>query len=115
MEVLTMRKMTLAAWLQENGYRAGTSAEQILIGQMLTEETAIAVRRMVNRAYLDSINCGVLGDWVEFRWPTNVPFLRMMVDLADADTGCETNWYEALYNTMSDYDIKTIQEMENTK
>ena len=110
-----MRKMTLAAWLQENGYRAGTSAEQILIGQMLTEETAIAVRRMVNRAYLDSINCGVLGDWVEFRWPTNVPFLRMMVDLADADTGYETNWYEVLYNTMSDYDIKTIQEMENTK
>ena len=103
-----MEMKTLAAWLQNNGYGAGTEAAHILIGQTLTEETAISIRRMVNRAYLDSINCGVVADGVEFSWPCNVPFLTLMIELMDAGTDCDTNWRQALYDTMSAEDLKAI-------
>lgn len=110
-----MEMKTLAAWLQNNGYSAGTDAEQILVGQPLTKETAIAVRRMVNRVFLNSINCGVLADWVELSWPCNAPFLTLMIELIDAGTDCDTNWQEALYNTMNAADLKSILKVQEAK
>ena len=103
-----MKTMTLAQWLHEKGYPAGPETEDIWIGQALSEETALQIRRMANRAYLDSINCGVVADWVEFSWPCNVPFLTLMIELMDAGTDCDTNWRQALYDTMSAEDLKAI-------
>lgn len=110
-----MNTTKLAQWLHDKGYAAGPDAEGIWIGQILTKETAAQIRRMVNRAYLDSQNLSILGDWVEFKYPSCIPFLTLMIKLIDAGMDCDSNWQEALYNTMDTEDLKSIQKMQNRK
>lgn len=103
-----MNTTTLAQWLHNKGYAAGPEAEDIWIGQALTEETALQIRRMVNRLYLDSLGLGILGDWVEWKSKYDTRFLMLMQDLIDAGAGYDPKWQKALYDTMSIEDLKAI-------
>lgn len=110
-----MNTMTLAQWLHDKGCTAGPDTKDIWLGQALTKEAAIQIRRMVNRAYLDSQNMSVLADWVEFKYPSNIPFLTLMIQLIDAGTDCDSNWQEVLYSTMDAEDLTSIRKMQNMK
>lgn len=103
-----MKTMTLAQWLHEKGYPAGPETEDIWIGQALSEETAVQIRRIINRRYLDSLGLGVLGDWVEWKGKRNTRFLMLMLDLIDAGAGQDPKWQKALYDTMSTEELKAI-------
>lgn len=108
-----MNTITMAQWLHDKGYAASPEAEGIWLGQALTKQTAVQIRRIVNRAYLDSQNMSVLADWVEVKYPSSIPFLTLMIQLIDAGTDCDSNWQEELYSTMDSEDLKTIRKMQN--
>ena len=96
-----MKNMTLADWLRSNGYEANQESEQIWVGQNLTQEEAVSVRRILKRAYLDSEGLQILGEWVEFTGSDNIPFLKLLISLISARSGHTTNWGRALYDTIS--------------
>lgn len=96
-----MKNMTLAEWLRNNGYEASLEAGQIWVGQNLTQEEAIRVRRMLNRAYLDSEGLQVFGDWVEFTGKDHIPFLKLLLSLINEGPGRTTSWGQALYDTIT--------------
>ena len=105
--------MTLVEWMNERGYTMSGNANQIVIGQDLTSEDAIKVRRTVNRAYLDSFGLHAIVDWVELAWPDDVAFLKLLVGLIDAGNECNTNWSNALSNTMDKWNLSTLERMQN--
>ena len=105
-----MNDMTLADWLRNNGYEASVEAEQIRVGQNLTQEEAIRVRRMLNRAYLDSEGLQVFGDWVEFTGKDHIPFLKLLLALIGAGPGRTTSWGQALYDTITLAEVSGLQD-----
>lgn len=106
-----MKEMTLAEWLRENKCSANDEAEEIRIGQMLTVDTAMRIKRILKRAYLERENLSILADRVEFLYPSNVPFLTLLINLVDAGVECNTNWSETLYGTMSDHEYTSLGKM----
>lgn len=106
-----MNEMTLAEWLHENKCEANEEAEVIRIGQTLTDATAMRIKRILKRAYLDRENLSIVADRVEFLYPSNVPFLTLLINLVDAGVECNTNWSEALYGTMTDHEYVSLGKM----
>lgn len=106
-----MKEMTLAEWLHKNKCEANEEAAGIRIGQMLTDETAMRIKQILKRAYLDRENLSILADQAEFLYPSNVPFLTLLINLVDAGVECDTNWSETLYGTMSDHEYTSLGKM----
>ena len=106
-----MNEMTLAEWLRNNNCKSNEEAERIHIGQPLTEETAMRIKQLLKRAYLDRENLSILADRVEFLYPSNVPFLTLLINLVDAGVECNTNWSETLYHTMTDHEYTSLGRM----
>ena len=107
-----MKKMTLAEWLHENKCEATAEAEGILIGQTLTDSTAKRIKLILKRAYFEREDLRFLADWVEFLYPSNVPFLTLLINLVDAGVDYATNWSESLYGTMSDHERASLEKMD---
>ena len=103
--------MTLAEWLHNNNCEANEESERIHIGQPLTEQTAMRIKQILKRAYLDRENLSILADRVEFLYPSNVPFLTLLINLVDAGVECGTNWSEALYGTMTNHEYTSLGKM----
>jgi len=106
-----MNEMTLAEWLRNNNCESNEEAERIHIGQPLTEETAMRIKQLLKRAYLDRENLSILTNRVEFLYPSNVPFLTLLINLVDAGVECGTNWSGTLYHTMTDHEYTSLGKM----
>lgn len=48
-----MNEIDLTEWLRSNNCEANEEAEQIYIGQALTDATAMQIKRILKRTYLD--------------------------------------------------------------
>lgn len=107
-----MNEMTLAEWLHNNNCEANEEAEAIRIGQTLTDETAMRIKQTLKHAYLDRENLSILADQVEFLYPSNVPFLTLLINLVDAGVECGTNWSETLYGTMTGHEYAALGKMD---
>ena len=105
---------SLANWIEVNTHQIVPGAEQFYIGQALTSDEAGCVRRMLNRAFLDSVGLNIISEHFTMGFPTHVPFLQLFLRLVDA--GHEEHWKSSLYNVLTPDECELIKRgLENVK
>ena len=104
-------KMALEQWLEKNNLPKVVGAERFVLGQALTDEEASCVRRLLNRAYLDSEGLSVLADFVEFEFPFNLPFVGLFLNLIKDGCvdQCADPWKDPLCYTLTSDDWLVIK------
>ena len=105
--------VSFAQWMKKNNLPNVPGAEQILLGQELTPEEALRVRRMLMRAYLDAEGMEVFAETAEFKYPSNVFFLGLFLKLVvDGAVDYRGNpWREQLCDTLTSDDRYAMQIM----
>jgi hypothetical protein len=96
-----VNNMTFANWLMNNKYPYVEAAEKYEIGQALTKEEAVHVKRILMRSYLDDNDMSILADTVEFGKYSNMEWLDLFVDLMESSGGA---WSEMLWSTLDEKD-----------
>ena len=106
-------RMSLAQWMKQNNLPHVSDADQIFLGQAITSEEAVRVRRMLMRAYLTAEGMEVLSETTEFKYPCNMAFLGWFLKLfADGSTVyCDPQWQEHLCYTLTSDDRHAMQTM----
>lgn len=108
-----MKWVSLAEWLTDNGYVASREANRICIGEILTPEKAVCVRKILKRAYLDRLGIYFPVDMIALVGESNMRFLAMLTDVIAEGIVFDTNWCDMLYDTMTPEDLNAIRNMMN--